>query len=185
MRKTVLLAILTLSLVGAHAQDWLVNWNLGTFDIAGDCLPIARGESYDFDADNQFSLSFIDVAFRNVERGYGLSVSLIKVRDNYDDDVTSLLPLEAYVRLVGRDPLMLALYGKAELGYTDADFAPYFEGGLQFSFMPEARMEDFYYSSRNSLFLGFNDELQLVAGVRIDLGLILLLSLYTQSERNE
>ncbi|PKL24652.1 MAG: hypothetical protein CVV47_09460 [Spirochaetae bacterium HGW-Spirochaetae-3] len=185
MRKTILLAVLSLSLSGANAQDWLVNWNLGTFDIAGDCLPVARGESYDFDASNQFSLSFIDVAFRDVERGYGLSVSLIKVRDNYDDDITSLLPLEAYVRLAGRDPLSLALYGKAELGYTDADFAPYFEGGLQFSFMPEAKMEDFYYSSRNSIFLGLNNELQLVAGVRIDLGLFLLLSLYSESDRDE
>lgn len=178
-RSIVVVLFLLMISNSVMSLDLSMTWNVGSIDnawnhFAQDIDGVYHGQ--------KFSLSLVDVQYHSKNNLYGVGLSLLQYRKDWNTDIFSFFPYEIYYNFFANYDVLLGLYGRGETLVVADRINPYFEGGIKIGLFSLNKTDHLKYSWRNSIYIGIDNSLDIQIGTQIDIGSAALLALIIKSK---
>jgi len=168
--------------VNLFCQGQNIYWNLGSIELGPNFVSIIDDKKYDFNKNSVFTFSILNLGYSTRNELLAISTSLIKGKDNGENDIAYLLPLDLTMNILRNSPWYLGCYGKYQHGNSQlSEESNYFETGIKGYLKTPASINTLYYSMINEIVFGINNRNEIFLNLKIDFGLLGLFVLWTKS----
>ncbi|QEN04604.1 hypothetical protein EW093_07770 [Thiospirochaeta perfilievii] len=178
LKSLIVLVLWVLTIFSLGAENVKSTWNLGTIDTVWNHSTKIDNDSSSID---KFSVSLLDFQFQTLINNLGYQISLVNIKHNYDKDVVTLFPIEVYYDFLQNKIFRFGAYSKGELGLNEVGIVPFFELGIKVGTYYKNNPSRFRYSWKNSIYIGFDSNLEFNIGTQVDIGSLGLLLLFATS----